>query len=80
MAQTKNRKKVNFMIDKNILVRIEELLPAGKRSDFVNEALNESIIQYGRKKASEAMDEWASRNKLRLTTAEIIKLKNYGRP
>lgn len=80
MAQTKNRKKVNFMIDKNILVRIVELLPAGKRSDFVNEALTDAIIHYGRKRASDEMDKLREKMKLRMTTKEIIKLKNYGRP
>lgn len=68
------------MIDKNILIRIEQLMPLGKRSDFVNNALNESLVRFGRKKASEAMDECAGQNTIRLTTAEIIKLKTYGRP
>lgn len=79
MAQVKNRKKVNFIIDKNIIIKIEQLMPAGKRSDFVNNALSESLIRYARKEASEAMDECAKQNTIRLTTAEIIKLKNHGR-
>lgn len=80
MATTTDRKKVNYMIDRDVFNKIEQYVPAGKRSDFVNEALNEAIIQYGRRKASEEMDKLRKKAKISMTTEEFIKLKNYGRP
>ena len=80
MAKTKNRKKVNFMIDHKILARIQELIPQGARSDFVNGAIDDALITYSRKKAFEGIRKLAKSAKLSMTTEEIIKLKNYGRP
>lgn len=73
------RKKVNFMIDKEILIKIEKLLPAGKRSDFINVVLEEALTQYGRGLASDNMNELAKKSHFKISTNEIIKLKDYGR-
>lgn len=73
------RKKVNFMINQEILEALKTWIPAGDRSDFVNGALEEAVRRYTRQKASDMMDELRKKANLRLTTAEIIKLKNYGR-
>lgn len=67
------------MVNKWILTRMNELIPARKMSDFVNEALEEAIKHFGRKKAIEGMDKLASGHKFRMSTEEFIKLKNYGR-
>lgn len=79
MQKTYERKKVNFMINKEILIRIEELLPPGKRSDFINGILEEALTQYGREMAGKGIDELASQLHLKIDTDEIIELKNYGR-
>lgn len=80
MIGAEKRKKVNYMINQDILVRIKEFIPAGERSDFVNKALGEAILRYARRRASIAMDELAKKMNLRMSTEEFIKLKNYGRP
>lgn len=67
------------MINKWILTRMNELVPARKMSDFVNGALEEAIVRYGRLQAAKAMDEMRENMKLRMSTEEMIKLKNYGR-
>ncbi|MBI2634523.1 hypothetical protein HYW82_02540 [Candidatus Peregrinibacteria bacterium] len=82
MAHTADRKKVNFMIDRCILVKMEKLIPPGQRSDFVNKALDEAIVQFGRRKASEGMDKLAKElaaEGFTMSTEEFIRLKNYGR-
>lgn len=52
---------------------------ACKRSDFVNQALEEAINSCLRKKAAESMDVLAQQNDLRMSTGEFVKLKNCGR-
>jgi hypothetical protein len=78
-GSTLDREKVNFMISKTVLLEMKKSIPAGERSDFVNEVLEEAIVDYQRRKASEAMDRMRENSKLTITTAEIIRLKNYGR-
>lgn len=74
-----DREKINFMISRPLIVEMKALIPQGERSDFINEILQEALVNYGRRKASEAMDAFRNKYKLRMTTAEIIRLKNYGR-
>jgi|GEM_PF-1845678 len=79
MYKAEDRKRVNFMISKHLLVELDQLVPERKRSDFINDALEKAIIHYGRKKACEEMDKLAASHKIRMSTAEFMKLKNYGR-
>lgn len=79
MHKTEERKRVNFMINKWILSRMNELIPARKMSDFVNEVLEEAIENFARRKAAEGIAELRVKNRIRMTTQEMIKLKNYGR-
>lgn len=73
------REKINFMLNRDILVELKQWIPAGERSNFVNGALQEAIIQFKREKAFKAMDELREKAKIRMTTKEFIRLKNYGR-
>ena len=73
------RHKVNFMMNEQVLVQLKECLPAGERSDFVNHAVEEALLDLGRKKAAEAMDAFRKEGKWKITTEEFIRLKNYGR-
>lgn len=73
------RKKVNFMVDLNILEGMKFFVPAGERSDFVNKALQASLKDFARKKASEAMDEIRKKWNLKITNEEIRKYREYGR-
>lgn len=79
MHKTNVRKKINFMINKEISVKIQEAIPKGQRSDFVNKTLEEALLRQNRQKAGKEMDKLREQNKIKLTTEEIIKLKNYGR-
>lgn len=77
MRKILDRKKVNFMIDQTTLKQLYQLIPAGERSNFVNESLKESIIKYGRRKAAEEMDKLADIG-LNLSTKEFLKLRHNG--
>lgn len=73
------RKKVNFMVNESLLVELNIYIPAGERSDFVNQAIEESIAQYKNRKAFEGMEKLRKKYHIHLSTKEIIKAKNYGR-
>ncbi|PIQ78214.1 hypothetical protein COV82_01370 [Candidatus Peregrinibacteria bacterium CG11_big_fil_rev_8_21_14_0_20_46_8] len=79
MKNTDPRKKTNYMINTRILMQFNALVPPRKRSDAVNEALEEWMIQRGRELASKAIDEFRIKNKLKMSDAEIRKAINYGR-
>ena len=74
------RKKVNFMISVKVLHAMQKLVPAGERSDFVNKAIDDAMLYRGRKKAAEMMDEMREKLKLKITDAQVRKLRAYGRP
>lgn len=73
------RKKVNFMINQEVLEMLKKWIPAGDRSNFANGALEEAVRRYVREKAFQLIDELREKSKLKMSTAEMIKLKNYGR-
>lgn len=79
MTLIANRKKVNFMVDVKVLAEIERLIPAGQRSNFVNESLDEALLRYSRGVAIEGMRKLAKKLKVKVSDSEIRKLKNYGR-
>ena len=79
MAKKLDRKKVNFMISKELLVELNQLIPSGDRSDFVNRTIKEALTRYSRQKAFEEIDKNRKNWKLKMTTEEILKLKNHGR-
>lgn len=75
MAQKTERKKVNFMVDSKVLTILNEFVPAGMRSDFVNEALNAGLTKFKKKKAAKGI----AGIKIKMNDEEIIELKNHGR-
>lgn len=81
MSQLKisKRKRVNFMVDEEILKHLNEHCHSGDRSDYVNRALEESIKLENRRKAFELSEAFIKKHRIKMTTAEIIKAKNYGR-
>lgn len=79
IIQPSGRTRMNFMIDNSLILQLKTHISKGEWSDFVNVELSEGILQYKREKASKAMDELRKRAKLKLSDAEIIRLKNYGR-
>ncbi|MBI4995151.1 hypothetical protein HZC21_05970 [Candidatus Peregrinibacteria bacterium] len=72
------RKKVNFMVNQETLEALKKWIPAGDRSDFVNGALEDAVRRYTKEKAFQMIDELREKAKIRMSTAEMIKFKNYG--
>lgn len=75
----KGRKKLNFMLDNNIVIKLMAWIPAGKRSEFVNGAIDNAIKDYLRREATEYMDAFRKKFKWRMTDEEIRKAREYGR-
>lgn len=74
------RQRVNFSIKLHILKELENLVPNGQRSEFVNEALEGALIQFSRKIAFQETD--ALRKKLHhkfYSDEELLKEIRYGR-
>lgn len=70
---TSKRKKINFMIDEDIIERLEQLIPTGERSDFVNSTINEALVLYGRRKAFDFFENFRKEQKKNWKTDEIVK-------
>ncbi len=67
------------MVKLRIIEGIEDLIPRGERSQFVNEVLEEALVRHRRRKAFKAMDKLREEGNIRMTDAEIRKYRNYGR-
>lgn len=67
------------MIEMRLIQNMEDLIPRGERSSFVNEILEEALIRQQRKKAFQAMDKLREEANIRMTDAQIRKYRNYGR-
>ena len=67
------------MVKLRIVEDIEDLIPRGERSHFINEVLEEALMRHRRKKAFQAMDKLREEANIRMTDAEIRKYRNYGR-
>ncbi|MEK7523415.1 MAG: hypothetical protein AAB588_00100 [Patescibacteria group bacterium] len=73
------RKKVNFMVDLNILEGMKIFVPFGDRSDFVNDAVAYALKKAAQREAMEFMDKVRKEGKLQMTDKEIKEAINYGR-
>ncbi len=67
------------MLDVNLIANLNELVPAGERSDLINKAIEEKITQLGRQKASEFMEEMRKKLKHKTNNKKIYKDIRYGR-
>lgn len=70
---TAKRKKMNFMINEDIVSKLEQLVPAGERSDFCNNVMDEALILYGRRKAFEFFQTLPKKEKKKWTSDRIVK-------
>jgi|GEM_PF-2722339 hypothetical protein len=68
---TIKRKKMNFMVDEEVAAKLEQLVPAGERSDFFNHAMNEALTLYGRRRAFEFFEDFRKKQKKLWKTDEI---------
>lgn len=73
-AASTKRKRINFMIDQNLVEEMTSLIPSGERSDFVNEALENALTIWSRKKAFELIDEANKTHPLKTSTEEILNI------
>ena len=64
-------KRINFLIEQSISRELAELVPTGKRSQVVNEALRKELELIRRKKAVSLLVNATSKGK-RLSTREIV--------
>ena len=64
-------KRINFLIDESVSRDLAELVPAGKRSQIVNEALRKELDLIRRQKAISRLMKSTSKGK-RLSTREIV--------
>lgn len=78
-AASTKRKRVNFMIDQNLVEEMASLIPSGERSDFVNEALENALTIWSRKKAFELIDEAKKRDTKSYTTDQILEIIHNDR-
>ena len=67
----KGSKKLNFLIENRLCLDLEDLVPAGKRSNVVNEALRKELEIIRRKKAVETFPA-KSDERHNLSTHEIV--------
>ena len=64
-------KRINFLIEQSVSRELAELVPTGKRSQVVNEALRKELELIRRKKAVSLLVNATSKGK-RLSTREIV--------
>ena len=67
----RSSRKINFLIEEAICKALELLVPPGKRSQFVNEALRKELEYINRRNAVEKLIESSSAIK-KLSTQEIV--------
>ncbi len=68
------------MMDITVLEQMKSLIPAGERSDFVNEAMEKALIQFGRQKAFDEGTKLKEKLNLKIgSDEELLKKIRYGR-
>jgi hypothetical protein len=67
----RSSRKMNFLIEEAICRDLEHLVPPGKRSQVVNEALRKELERISRRRAVELLMESSSAMK-KLSTREIV--------
>jgi hypothetical protein len=75
----KSSRKLNFLIEETVCQDLEKLVPAGKRSKIVNEALRKELDAIRRRRAAEELLASSSKGK-KLSNQQIVeKLANDRR-
>lgn len=72
-------KKANFMFRFITLEKLAKWIPEGERSKFVDNAVDEAVAGFARRKAIEFMDKFSSEAHFHMTDEEIRKAREYGR-
>lgn len=79
MLTLSKRRRVNVMLNVNLIESLNELVPSGERSDLINQAIEEKMIQLSRKKASEFMVKMRKKLKHKTSNKKIYEDIGYGR-
>jgi len=64
------------MINTDIVNHINQIIPKGKRSNFVNQALKEALEKFSRETAYKNIREFAEKSNFSMTVKEINAAKN----
>lgn len=72
-------KKANFLFRIETLEKLSNFILEGERSRFVDRAVDEALVDFGRQKAMEAMERVRKEDHFRATPEEIRKGREYGR-
>ncbi|NTV42093.1 MAG: hypothetical protein HGA63_02225 [Syntrophobacteraceae bacterium] len=67
----RSSRKLNFMIEEALCRELEQLVPSGKRSQVVNDALRKELERIRRRLAVEAIASSSSEGR-RFSTREIV--------
>lgn len=70
--------KVNLVLDDEVRADFDELVPAGERSRFANEALRRELTRLSRRIAIEKLAAFR-RNGPKVSTAEIVQMVREDR-
>jgi len=74
------RKRINFMAEPSLLSEMEELIPSGLRSDFINEAIERALIHFSKKTARQEAENLRKKINLKIGSNEkLYKIIRAGR-
>lgn len=73
------RKKINVMINESTLEDLENFVPEGRRSDFINTAIESMLQRQGRKRAFDFFETFQKNQKKTWTTRNIITFVKHER-
>ncbi len=72
MKGNNKRQRSNFTIKISVLEELESLVPSGQRSEFVNNAIEEAMKDFARKKALESIKKLKKMGP-KLSSEELVK-------
>jgi hypothetical protein len=72
-------KKLNFMIKNELVMELEELVPPGRRSKVVNEAIMKELMALKRQKLTEKLIAIKQKSPSLSTDEIVAALKEYRR-
>lgn len=79
IAQRSKAKKANFLFQIQTLEKLANFIPKGERSRFVDRAVDEALVDFGRQKGMEYMERARKEDYFRATPEEIRNGREYGR-
>ena len=79
ITDTTRRKRINLMISEDLLDQLEEVVSSGERSDFVNEAVEEKLLRWSRRKAFELIEEFQKEHPVKMSDKQLLKMIHEDR-